>query len=300
MDTKGVTEAVLKKMGKKYEYIRHLGDGVFANVYLVRHTIFDEERALKILNSDFIMKTLEKECAGDSRQRFDNIKERFINEAKMYKRIDHPNVVKIYDVDAVTDEKREIEIPYLIMAYIEGSRLTDIIKNEAPLDLPRTFELSKDLLGALEVIHKMGIVHRDLKPDNIMVEENGSAILIDFGLAKDLLDNTILTSTSFILGTPLYMAPEQFLDSRNVVPQTDIYAFGVVLFEMLTGEVPFRSNNILGVMKSHRSDPVPDIKEKNEDLPDKMAGIIEKAMAKDSNMRYQHVDEMLDAMKALV
>jgi serine/threonine protein kinase len=292
-------KVVLKKLGKKYKYIRDLGGGTFSNVYLVLHTIFNEEHALKIMNSQHILKKLEKENIDESKQRFDKIKERFIKEAKLYKRINHPNVVKIHDIDVIMEEKRSIEFPYLIMDYIKGSSLTDIIENEAPLEFNRVLGLAKDILGAIEVIHKNNIIHRDLKPDNIMVAETGKAILIDFGLAKDLLSDTKLTSTGISIGTPLYMSPEQCLDSSKVGKYTDIYSFGVVLFEMLAGEPPFGGNNFFEIMNAHCEKPVPDVRGKNPGLPAGIEKIIQKAMAKEASDRYKNAEIIINELNAM-
>ncbi len=298
--TENIRKAVLEKLGKKYRYIGALGAGTFSNVYLVRHTIFDEDHALKIMNSRHIIETLEKESVTDSRQKFDKIKKRFLNEAIMYKRIDNPNVAKIFDVDVVTDEIENIDIPYIIMSYIKGLHLRDVLTREAPLEFPRALDLSEGILSAIDAIHQKKIIHRDLKPDNIMVEEGtGNVILIDFGLAKDLLNATKLTTTGFYIGTPLYMAPEQFFNSSAVGIQTDIYAFGVVLFEMLAGEPPFDDDNVVEVMNGHCSKPVPDVREKNPALPGGVTPIIKKAMAKEAGNRYQSVGELLKDLETV-
>jgi serine/threonine-protein kinase len=292
-------KVVLKKLGKKYKYIRDLGGGTFSNVYLVMHTIFNEEHALKIMNSQHIIKKLEKEKIDESKQRFDKIKERFINEAKMYKRINHANVVKIHDVEVIENKKEGIDFPYLIMDYIKGSTLTDVIKNEAPLEFNRALSLAKDILRAIDVIHQNNIVHRDLKPDNIMVAETGKAILIDFGLAKDLLSDSKLTSTGGALGTPLYMSPEQFKDSSKVEKDADIYSFGVVLFEMLAGVTPFFEINYFELMNAHMEKPVPDVREKNPGLPEGIDKIIKKAMAKEASDRYKNTEIIINELNAL-
>lgn len=294
-------KAVLKKLGEKYKYIRELGGGTFSNVYLILHTHFDEEHALKIMDSEDIIKRLEKGNIEESKQKFDKIKKRFINEAKMYKRINHTNVVKIHDVDVIVNEKEGIDFPYLIMDYIKGSTLKNVIINEAPLEFNRALGLAKDILRALGVIHQNNIVHRDLKPDNIMVDETGRAILIDFGLAKDLLSSTKLTSTGTTIGTPLYMSPEQWTDSSKVEKYTDIYSFGVVLYEMLTGKHPFkrRTSTPLEIMNAHMEKPVPDVLEKNPGLPEGIEKIIQKAMAKEASDRYKNAEIIINELNAM-
>lgn len=297
MQIDDIKKAVLKKLGGKYKYIRDLGGGTFSNVYLVLHTTSNKEHALKIMNSQYIIKKLNKENIRDSK-RFDKIKERFKNEANLYKRINHANVVKIHDVDVIENEKEGIEFPYLIMDYIKGSTLTDVIKNEAPLEFNRVSGLAKDILRALDVIHQNKIVHRDLKPDNIMVEETGRAILIDFGLAKDLLSDSKLTSTWTSVGTLLYMSPEQYKDSSKVEKYADIYSFGVVLFEMLAGEPPFGKKEV-EIMDANGKKLLPDIRGKNPGLPVGIEKIIKKAMAQEPGDRYENAEIIINEMNKM-
>jgi formylglycine-generating enzyme required for sulfatase activity len=147
-------------------------------------------------------------------------------------------------------------------------------------------------------MHKNNIIHRDIKPGNIMIqEETGEAVIIDFGIAKDIVGGTRLTTTGALLGSPMYMAPEQSINSSNVGPSTDIYSFGAVLFEMLTGDTPFQGNNFMEIMTAHRENPVPDVREKNPQLPVKTTDILSKAMAKNPNDRYQRTKDMLNALE---
>ncbi|MCP5106659.1 MAG: protein kinase [bacterium] len=293
-----VLKAVLEKLEGKYRYIMHLGGGEFSNVYLVKHTVSEEEFALKIMDYHYLLQKLRKEDLQDSKRRFNEIKKRFFIEAKLYEKIDHPNIVKILATGTVLDESKEIEIPYLIMDYIKGSSLADVLKKEAPFEMSRVIRLSQNLLGVLDIIHHNNIIHRDIKPANIMIrEETGEAVIIDFGIAKDIVSGTRLTTTGALLGSPVYMAPEQFVDSSKVGPETDIYSFGVVLYEMLAGESPFRGGNFLEIMNAHRQNPVPDVREKNPALPHYMAHVLARAMAKDPNERYRDAKELLDALE---
>jgi len=275
LESDDVLNAILNKLENKYECIKHLGGGEFSIVYLIRHTASGKEHALKILDYQFLLQRLKKENAADSKNKFNKIKKRFITEAKLYEKIDHANIVKIHETGVITDQKENIEIPYFIMTYIKGSSLSVVLKNEAPLEMSRVLRLSRHVLNALETIHQNNIIHRDLKPANIMIEkETDKAVIIDFGIAKDIVDGTQLTTTGAFLGSPMYMAPEQFVDSSKVGPGIDIYSFGVVLFEMVTGEPPFKGTSFLEVMHAHRKKPVPSVRGKNPALPPAMDNII--------------------------
>jgi serine/threonine protein kinase len=294
----GVFKAAQKKLEKTYDFIRHLGGGEFSNVYLVKHKDTGQEHALKILDYHYLLQRLRKEDIQSAQIKFNEIKKRFITEAKLYKKIHHANIVKIHDTGVFADESKGIEIPYMIMSYIRGSSLSDLLRNEAPFEMSRTLEISRDVLAALEAMHKNNIIHRDIKPGNIMIqEETGEAVIIDFGIAKDIVGGTRLTTTGALLGSPMYMAPEQSINSSNVGPCTDIYSFGAVLFEMLTGETPFHGSNFMEIMTAHRECPVPNVRKKNPQLPVKTADILSKAMAKNPNDRYQRTKDLLNALE---
>jgi serine/threonine protein kinase len=294
----GVFKAAQKKLGKTYDFIRHLGGGEFSNVYLVKHKNTGQEHALKILDYHYLLQRLKKEDIQNAQLKFNEIKKRFITEAKLYKKIHHANIVKIYDTGVFADESKGIEIPYMIMSYIKGSSLSDLLRSEAPFEMDRTLGISRDVLGALEAMHKNNIIHRDIKPGNIMIqEETGEAVIIDFGIAKDIVGGTRLTTTGALLGSPMYMAPEQSVNSSNVGPCTDIYSFGAVLFEMLIGDTPFQGSNFMEIMTAHRESPVPNVREKNPQLPVSTADILSKAMAKNPKDRYQRTKDLLNALE---
>ncbi len=277
----------------KYEYIKCLGSGGFSKVYLVRHTIFGEEHALKIMDYNFLLEKLEREDAKDIKHKFNEIKERFINEAKLYKKISHPNIVKIYDVGFVKDEEKGVEVPYLIMRYIKGKSLKKIIDDNGPLKLTTIFKVSKNVLSALDAIHQRGVIHRDIKPGNIIIEdETGEGILIDFGLAKDKLSETTLTVSGSTMGTPAYRSPEQYQGLRNLELETDVYSFGVVLFEMLTGKTPYKGDSLVEIIHG----PIPNVREKNSTLPPGIENIIFKALSKVPGNRYRNAAEFKAAL----
>ncbi|UCH96664.1 MAG: protein kinase [Candidatus Aminicenantes bacterium] len=300
MDSDSILKAVLKKQGKKYQYKCFLGEGAYSKVYLANHTLFKEDHAIKVMDSTYLLQKLKKEDPGSSKQKFQEIKERFIVEARLYKKIDHPNIVKIHDIDVIENEREGVDIPYITMNYIKGASLKKVIKNEAPIEFRRAIRISKNILSALSTIHKKKIIHRDIKPGNIMIkDEGGDAILIDFGLAKDKLNETTLTKSEARLGTPQYMSCEQFKRPKELDHRTDIYSFGIVLFEMLVGEAPFEGDDFLKIMDGHCEKPIPNVKEKNPDLPAGIENIIFKAMAKDPNDRYETAKDFWNALNEL-
>ena len=291
-DNDDIAKAVFSQMGDSYEYIKFLGKGATSRVYLVYQKHLKQYRALKIMDYEYIHLLMEKESDTDSTVELNERRRRFINEANAYQKIKHPNVAEIYDIRQVkTQRGREvIEIPYIIMEYVEGVPLSHLLKSQKPLKLEIAAAISVDILDALDAIHKKDIIHRDIKPSNIMIEKGtDKATIIDFGLAKDILEGTPMTSTGMAMGTFLYMSPEQFEDSSKVGPGTDIYSFGVILYEMLTGKPPY-TGNPKELMHNHIYGDIPDIRKVDKDLPRVLNTLIRKAMAKKEknrgNVRY--------------
>lgn len=304
MKVDSVLEAVLEKLGGIYQHVKHLGGGEFSNVYLVKHTISGVNYALKIMDYHYLIQKLQKLSNKDlvnSKNKFNEIKKRFDSEAKMYGKINHRHIVKILETGFVLYESNDIEIPYMIMNYINGESLAEVLRKEAPFEMNRTLGIAKNLLSVIDVIHQHHIIHRDIKPANIMIEkESGEAILIDFGIAKDIVGGTRLTNTGEFLGSPGYMAPEQFMDSSKVGPAIDIYAFGVVLYEMLAGEPPYKGNSFAEIMSAHREKPIPNVRDANPALPVGMEDILFKAMAKNPDYRYKNAKEFLKDLQDVV
>lgn len=292
-----VLDTVRRQLGREYHFIERLGGGEFSNVYRVRHVQTEQEHALKVMDYHYLLQKLRKTDVADSDSKYNEIKKRFIAEARLYKQITHPNIVTIHDSGVIEDKAKGLEIPYIIMQYIRGRSLANVIKTDAPLSTERIREIADDVLDALDTIHRQKVIHRDLKPANIMVEEHtGRAVIIDFGIAKEIVDTTRLTSTGALLGSPVYMAPEQFADSSSVGPAIDIYSFGVVLYEMLTGHTPFTGNHFVEIMHAHREKPLPDVRLKNPHIHPAFPAILEKSMAKDPNQRYRSPREFLAAL----
>lgn len=287
---------MLPYIDSNYELISRLGGGGTSNVYLIRHKFFDSdnERALKIIDTDYILKNNDENV-----QKYNEIKDRFIQEAKLYKRMNHENIVGIDNVGVVADKERGIEIPYIIMKYIKGETLKDKLSSKTPFDIEMIFKISKDVLSALQAIHNKNIIHRDIKSGNIIIEQGtGKAVLIDFGLAKDLLSKSNLTKTDQALGTLQYMSPEQFSHIKNVLPMTDVYSLGIVLYEMITGVVPYNGTP-QEIMYAHFNNPIPKIKNMNLNALPELQTIIEKAMAKKPEDRYRSAMEFLSAIEKL-
>jgi serine/threonine protein kinase len=293
-----VLKVVAEKIGVDYEILDYLGGGGLSKIYKVRQNFFGDSRTLKIMDVDYLSKMFEKTGVEDINKKLENIKERFVKEAGILEQISHPNIARMYEIGFVKDEQRQIEIPYLIMEFIDGITLGDMLRKEPPLDFERILEISGDILPALHEIHKANILHRDIKPANIMIERNGKAKLIDFGLAEAVSDDPS-TVGSDIMGTPAYIAPEIISRSKNPGPVSDIYSFGVVLYEMVSGEKPFEGGNQLELIYDQLSFSVPNLTKINPKAPPGIREIIKKAMAVDPDERYQSAGELLTALRNL-
>lgn len=272
-------------IGDKYEIVRLLGEGGMGAVYLGRHKLIKKLVAVKIL-SHVLAKN-------------EQYVKRFYREATAAAAIHHPNVVDVLDI-GVTPEGQ----PFIVMEYLEGEGLDTILSRAAPLDLATAAAVIEPTLLALEQAHKSGIVHRDLKPENIFVVSKASAgastvKLIDFGISKVLHhDNaTQLTQDGSVLGTPAYMSPEQVSSSHSLDHRSDIFSVGVILYEMLAGQRPFSGGTSFDLMLSVMSDPLPDPFSFNPDFPSEALPIVEKALAKDRDQRFQSAEEMRVALE---
>lgn len=274
------------KLSIKFEVIARLGVGGFGKVYKVKDRKSGSVHALKILKPTILEES-------DDKKR-ENVKKRFIKEAKSLAKCRHPNIVRIHEVGG------EKSIPYIVMEYIEGKSLKDFIEDRKKLSFKEILEKSGIILNALSFIHENHLVHRDLKPENILIENRSlRVVIIDFGLAKDLLNESHITSTGLPMGTPLYMSPEQFIDSSTVRSVSDLYAFGVILFEMLTGKPPFQGITPAEIMNSHLNETIPDIRNFRPDLPVGFENIMFKALEKNTDDRYQRAAEFLAALKEI-
>jgi serine/threonine protein kinase len=291
-------KVVMEKIGVDYEILDYLGGGGLSKIYKVRQNFFGDFRTLKIMDVDYLSQIFDKTGIKDKNGKFKNIKERFIKEAGIFDKISHPNIARMYDSGFVKDEQRQIEIPYLIMEFINGLTLGDILRKDSPLEFERILGISEDILSALQEIHKTNMIHRDIKPANIMIDHNGKAKLIDFGLAEDKLDD-LSSTTGAIMGTPAYIAPEIISRSKNPGPGSDIYSFGVVLYEMVAGEKPFEGGNQLELIYDQLSFSVPNLTKINPKAPPGIREILKKAMALNPDERYKSAYELLAALRKL-
>jgi serine/threonine protein kinase len=295
-------QLVMEKIGDSYDLLDFLGGGGYARIYKVRNKPQDQIQALKIMDFEYILRLLIKEGITGIRQEFERISQRFMNEAGIYGKFSHPGIVKIYAVDFVFApyEKEKIEIPYMILEYIEGTTLKQALKNDLPWDLKKIFNLCENVLPALDTIHNAGIIHRDIKPSNIMIRrKTGQSVLIDFGLARDI-DN-LITKTQEFMGTIAYASPEMLKNSKDISWETDLYSFGVLLYEMITGELPFTGSQAdilyghLNVVKSIPGEVFP----QDHWFLDRINRIVKKAMTKEIDNRYRSAQEFLTDLKQL-
>ena len=269
-----------KIIGNRYEILKEIGNGGMAIVYKAKDHVLNRDGAVKVLRDEY---------TTDS----DFIK-RFNTEAQSAANLQHPNIVAIYDVG----HEEENNLYYIVMELIKGKTLKQIINKDGVISWKWAVNIAIQIASALEVAHKNGIVHRDIKPHNIMITEDGVAKVTDFGIAKAVSNSTI-TSFGTTIGSVHYFSPEQAKGSITDA-KSDLYSLGVVMYEMVTGTVPFDADTPVSVALMHiQEEPIPPI-EKNPEIPSAVNDIIMKAMRKDPLERYQSATEMLaDLSKAL-
>ena len=264
----------------RYFVESELGKGGMGYVYAGRHAIIDKRVAIKVLRSD----TGQDGSAG----------ERFIVEAKAASKIGHPNIVDITDFGLLRNGQ-----PYFVMEFLDGPTLGKLIANHGTLELRRVVGITAQIARGLLAAHQKGIVHRDLKPENIFVIDNssdgeGEAVkVVDFGIARDITHAKRLTLAGMVLGTPEYMSPEQ-ATGQPADHRVDIYALGCIMYEMLTGDVPFRADTSTKTLTKHVFDPVPPLAEKREGIPASLNAVVMRTLAKKVADRYPTLKEMLN------
>jgi hypothetical protein len=261
----------------QYEIVERLGGGGMAVVYRAVQQPLGREVALKALSSELFQD--------------DGFVKRFETEAKTLAKLDHPNILPIYDFE-LNDG-----VAYLTMPLIRGGTLRDVL-NRGPLDTLTAWRYLREIGDGLQHAHDAGIVHRDLKPTNVLIHADGRAMLADFGLARGAGQPTHLTTIGLAIGTPGYMAPEQVM-GHDVDKRADIYAMGVLCFEMLTGRLPFIGSNRMEVAYSTVNAPIPSAVKLNAVLPDELDVLLAKVLAKDPGQRPQTVKELLAQMARL-
>ena len=255
---------------RRYQIIEELGKGGMGKVYKAHDTEIKEKVALKLIKP---------EVAADKKTI-----ERFQNELKFARKISHRNVCRMYDLNI------EEGSYYITMEYVPGEDLKSTIRRVGPLGAGKTIFIAKQVCEGLEEAHRLGVVHRDLKPQNIMIDKEGNARIMDFGIARSIMGKGI-TGAGVMIGTPEYMSPEQ-AEVKLVDQRSDIYSLGVILYEMMTGRVPFEGETPLGIAMKHKSEIPQDPRELNTQIPEDLSRVILKCMEKDKEKRFQSAAEV--------
>jgi serine/threonine protein kinase/Tfp pilus assembly protein PilF len=260
---------------KRYEVIEELGRGGMAKVYRVLDKNVQEDVSLKLLNPEIAS---DKEAI-----------ERFRNELKMARNIAHRNICRMYDLN---EENGNF---FITMEYISGEDLKSLIRRIGQLSVGKAVSVAKQVCEGLVEAHKTGVVHRDLKPQNVMIDKEGNARIMDFGIARFLRAKGI-TDAGVMIGTPEYMSPEQ-VDGKEADQRSDIYSLGVIIYEMLTGKVPFEGDTPLSIALKHKTEIPSDPKDMNAQIPEDLSRVILRCMEKDKQNRYQKIEEILKDLK---
>lgn len=262
-----------------YQITQRLGRGGMADVYKAFHRELSIHRAIKFIRPEFVTS--------------DDFRARFQQEAQSVARLRHPNIVQIHDF-GVSDGHF-----YMVMEFLEGRTLKELLRTTGRTTPSTAVNIVKGVAEALEYAHSRDLIHRDIKPDNIMIDLEGRPVLMDFGIAKLVTASTQLTQTGAGIGTPAYMAPEQ-ARGEPVSPATDIYALSIVLFELLTGQVPYNADTPMAIMLKALSDPLPMPRSFNPDISEALQGVILKGTAKAPEARYRSAVEFIAALDSAI
>jgi hypothetical protein len=268
-----------RALGRQFRVVRLIGRGGFAEVFEVVDTDLQRRLAVKVLRSD-----LPWSAATITR---------FKHEARAIARLSHPNTVPIHFVGEGEG------LVYYAMPYLEGRTVTDLLRAEGALSADHALRIVEPVLDALQHAHEHGLVHRDVKPDNILLESGtGRPLLVDFGIVKYLDGPAHLTEAGYIVGTPLYMSPEQALGSRSVDARSDVYGMGAVLFQLLTGAPPFEGTDSQEIVGRHIREPVPSASLSRDNVPPWVKALVLRCMAKHPDDRYASARDVLEAIRA--
>ena len=262
----------------RYRIEQKIGSGGMSSVYQAFDPTLERWVAIKLMHRDI---------SSDPDQL-----ERFRREARAVAQLNHPHVVTV--IDAGEDEGA----PFIVFEYVEGETLKDRIKRQGRLPVSEAVAYAIEIGRALECAHMHRLVHRDVKPQNVLIDPDGRAKVTDFGIARSL-ESHGLTATGRVLGTTDYVSPEQAL-GHEVTPQSDIYSLGVVLFEMLTGEPPFRAESQVAVAMKHVREPLPDVQRLRPEISAALAAVVERASAKETAHRYETVGEMVHDLEEVL
>ena len=260
-------------LGNRYEIIRKVGDGGMAFVYEAKDRLLNRTVAVKVLRPEFVD---DEEFLG-----------KFKREAEAVASLSHPNIVNVYDVG------EDGKVHYIVMEFIDGQNLKDIIKNEGTLDEYTALDITKQIAKALSAAHKKGIIHRDIKPHNILISNEDRIVKVaDFGIAK-AVSNSTMTNIGSIIGSVHYFSPEQ-AKGKYVTNNADLYSLGIVLYEMIIGKVPFRGDSPIAIALQHINDEIEFTQEEKVNIPQSVRTIIKKLTEKSSTDRYQSAEELIE------
>ena len=259
-----------QKINNRYEIVKNIGEGGMANVYLANDTILDRKVAVKVLRGDL---------STD-----DKFIRRFEREALSVSNLSHPNIVEVYDV-GVEDGSH-----YIVMEYIDGKTLKQLLKKRESLTLSEVIDIMTQLTDGISHAHESYIIHRDIKPQNIMIEDDGRVKITDFGIAM-ALNATQLTQTNSVMGSVHYLPPEQ-ASGKSATVKSDIYSLGILMYELLTGNVPFKGDNAVEIALKHMKDKIPSVRKQDPSIPQSVENIILKSTAKNPRNRYNSAKDM--------
>lgn len=264
-----------QKINDRYQIIKSIGEGGMANVYLAYDTILDRNVAVKVLRGDL---------ATDEK-----FVRRFQREALSASSLSHPNIVEVYDVGEDNGEY------YIVMEYIEGCQLKQLLKKRGRLTLSEVIDIMLQITDGLSVAHDAYIIHRDIKPQNIMILDSGLVKITDFGIAM-AMNSTQLTQTNSVMGSVHYLPPEQ-ANGKGSTLQSDIYSMGILMYELLTGELPYKGDNAVEIALKHLKEKIPSVREKLPEIPQSVENIIIKATAKNPKNRYADARSMNEDLR---
>jgi serine/threonine protein kinase len=260
----------------RYELEELVGTGGMSSVYRARDRLLERKVALKVLHPHY---------AED-----DEYVERFRHEARSVAQLSHPHIVTV--IDRGEDGGQQ----FIVFEYVDGENLKQLVERTGPLPTRRAVELALAIADALSFAHEHGLVHRDVKPQNVLLTPDGDAKVTDFGIARSLDVEHGMTQTGTVLGTSNYLSPEQ-ASGKATTPSTDVYSLGVVLYELLTAEVPFPGDNFVAVAMKHINEAPPDLLERRPDVPLRLAAAVDRAMAKDPEQRFPTMNDFASELR---
>lgn len=263
-------------LSDRYRLEAKLGSGGMSTVYLARDEVLDRPVAVKLMHQEMT--------------RHEDQLERFNQEARAVAKLSNPNIVAV--IDAGEDGGR----PYIVFEYVQGETLKQRISRVGALDVTEALAYGVEIAQGLSVAHEREMVHRDVKPQNVLIDATGRAKLTDFGISRQLNDEGV-TATGKVIGTTDYVAPEQAM-GKGVDPRSDTYSLGIVLYEMLTGDVPFEADTQIGVAMKHVNEALPDVQTRRPDISAASARVVDMATAKNPDDRYQTIDDMAADLQA--